>query len=502
MKYLPVYILLVFLIHFSSEDANAQSTENLLKQMRSEVVEKIDGKEFYIHTIKRGQTLYMISKAYGVEVSDLIRENPWVKEGIKADQKLRVPVAGQKSAEPNDTRQGSGQKGDDRTAGKTPDPGKASTTKPPDSVVIAELPCGSDPALKKATYKVALMLPLFLGDVENINTENPDPKIIETSRSFQFLPFYEGFRMALDSLEKMGLKIKLYVYDVDKDTSKTKQILRKPEMKSMNIIFGLLYQRNFQIVAEFAKRNKIAVVNPVSERSDLVNGNPFVFKVQPSKKVKLAEVAGFMSRTYNHDHIIIVRNGQYSDRDAPDQLKKECEELGLKVRVVDGQEAAITDLSKEIENCLIIFTDNTAYAFDLTRRLFELRNEYKLTLVGLPDWSVMEGLESEYLVALKTHMVAASFIDYNDIGVQKFVSGYQSVYQADPELLGFQGFDVAFYFLSALNKYGANFQRCLSDLQLNSMQTHFDFRQSKGNGFENQHWMVYKYENYRLVKVN
>ena len=502
MKYLPVFFIVVFLSYFPYNDVAAQSTQELLKQMHSSVVEKIDGKEFYIHTIKRGQTLYMISKAYGVEVNDLIRENPQVREGIKADQKIKIPVVGQKSGESTTPKPAKGQNVDGHAINKPLDSSKVAKISRPDSVVLIELPCGKDSTSKKAIYKVALMLPLFLSDVDHLNADNPDPKILETSRSFQFLPFYEGFRIALDSLEKTGLKIKLYVYDVDKDTTKTKLLLRRPEMKTMDLMFGLLYHRNFQIVAEFAKKNKINIVNPVSERSDLVNGNPYVFKVQPSKKVELTELAGFMSQTFNQGQVLIIRSGQYSDRDAPDLLKKECQERGLNVQIVDGQEAAISRLSKDKENYLVVFTDNTAYAFDLTRRLFELRNEYNLTLVGLPDWSLMDGLETEYLVALKTHLITASFIDYDDLFVKKFVRQYHSTYHADPVLLGFQGFDMAFYFLSALNNYGATMQRCLGDLHVNTLQSQFDFHQGKGNGFENQHWVVYKYENYRLVKVH
>ena len=500
MRYLPFFILIIFFSQVSCREADAQTTQEILKQMRSSVVEKSDGKEYYIHTVKRGQTLYMISKAYGVEVNDVIRDNPQVKEGLKSDQKIRILIPGQTIAAPVKPGKPSA-----ASAKQTALPVKPAATEhaavAADSAV-AELPCGKDNSTKKKVYKVALMLPLFLGGVDSLNAENPDPKILESSKSFQFLPFYEGFRMALDSLEKSGLKIKLYVYDADKDTAKTKQILRKPEMKSMDLIFGLLYHRNFQIVAEFARKNRISLVNPVSERSEVVNGNPFVYKVQPSKKVQFEEIAAFMKKSFTHGQVLIVRNGQYPDKDAPEQLKKECQEHGLTARLVDGQEAAITALSKDKENYLVVFSDNQAYAFDLTRRLFELRNEYNLTLAGLPDWAAMEGLESEYLVALRTHFVAQSFIDYENPDVKKFVRDYQVAYHADPVLLGFQGFDVAFYFLSALGNYGTGFQRCLGDLHINSMQTCFEFRQNKGSGFENQHWMVFKYDNYRLVKVN
>ncbi len=84
-----VLIVLAIPLFLYSQNVNEQ-----LKQMRSTVIQNIDGKEYYIHTIKRGQTLYMISKVYGVEVNDLIRENPEVKEG-QSDE-IRVPRPGQK----------------------------------------------------------------------------------------------------------------------------------------------------------------------------------------------------------------------------------------------------------------------------------------------------------------------------------------------------------------------------------------------------------------------
>ncbi|MEI6900316.1 MAG: LysM domain-containing protein, partial [Bacteroidota bacterium] len=141
------------------------SAQEFLKSMRSTVIEKIDGKEYYIHTIKKGQTLYMISKAYGVDVNDVIRENPGVKEGIKADEKLRIPTN-----RPMETPK------------KTPRQ-VVQPPKPPQQPVdtqqtivpetILDLPCGTDKSALKDRYQVALMLPLFLGEMDEINTEHP-----------------------------------------------------------------------------------------------------------------------------------------------------------------------------------------------------------------------------------------------------------------------------------------------------------------------------------------
>jgi hypothetical protein len=113
----------------------------------------------------------------------------------------------------------------------------------------------------------------------------------------------------------------------------------------------------------------------------------------------------------------------------------------------------------------------------------------------------MEGLEPEYLVNLKTHMMASSFIDYDNPEVKKFVLKFQDRYKTDPDLLAFQGFDIAFYFLTALLKYGKAFDHCINELRMKSLKTDFHFTQSKGNGYENQHWEIYKYEDYKMKRV-
>jgi LysM repeat protein len=496
MKNFFCCLVCIYIIHY--QPATAQSTQEQLKQMRSSVIEKMDGRDFYIHTIKRGQTLYMISKAYGVEVKDIILENPAVKEGIRADQKIRIPVPGQKNTALPKNTSGKEKEG----SGKENHTGTKALPVLSDSANIVELPCGKDISTKKPEYKVALMLPLFLTGVGQIDAANPDPNIFETSKSFQFLPYYEGFRMALDSMNKLGFKMKLFVYDVDKDTAKTRQLLKKPELKGMDLIFGLLYHPNFVLVASFAKKNKINLINPISERSEFIAGNPYVFKVQPTRHYQFEQLSAYMANSFRDGQVLIVRNGKYGDHDAPERLKKACMEHNLASQLVEGQEAATGRLLKDKSNYIVAFSDDQSYALDLMRGMYKLRNEYSITLVGLPNWSKMEGLENEYLVALNTHLISSSFIDYSNPMVKQFVSQYQVRYKTDPELLAFQGFDQAFYFLSALNAFGTNIGRCIGEFKLNSLQTQFNFIHAKDGGFENRHWMIYKYENYKVVAIN
>jgi ABC-type branched-subunit amino acid transport system substrate-binding protein len=345
------------------------------------------------------------------------------------------------------------------------------------------------------------MIPFLLGEVPNMDVENTSSKADNDYRSLRYVEFYEGFRMAVDSLEKTGISLKLYVYDVDKDTSWTKRMLRNPEMKNMDLIIGLLYQKNFQLVADFAQKNGINIINPLSEREEIIRDHSRVFKVMPSNASQISHLAEILANEFPDQNIVIARNSQYSDRNAADLLNMECSKRKLQTLITEGYGPAIENLSKEKSNVMVVFSENKVYAIELLTKLNEIRNDYNLTIIGLPRWDKLAGLESDYLVNMKVHVMAPSFIDYQDKDVKKFVLNFQDKYKTDPELIAFQGFDVAYYFLSALQRYGKNFDHCMPELHMKSLQTDFQFSRSNDNGFENQYWEMYKYENYQLKRV-
>jgi LysM repeat protein/ABC-type branched-subunit amino acid transport system substrate-binding protein len=52
----------------------------------------ISGKSYYMHTVKKGETAYSISKAYEITPQELTKENPSVADGLKVGQSLKIPV--------------------------------------------------------------------------------------------------------------------------------------------------------------------------------------------------------------------------------------------------------------------------------------------------------------------------------------------------------------------------------------------------------------------------
>jgi hypothetical protein len=233
---------------------------------------------------------------------------------------------------------------------------------------LSELPCGTDQSVKKDIYNVALLIPLFLNEIDEMDIESPPADPEAAYNSLRFIQFYEGFRIALDSLRMSGKRFNVYIYDAVKDTNATRRLLRNPDLKKMDLIIGLLYHRNFQMAAAFAQKNNIPIVNPISERDQIITGNPLVFKARPSLNSQVPELTDYLSKTYRDDNIIIIRDIQF-DEEEPENLRISCTGKSMDVHLVEGYGHAFEFLSKEKENILVVFSNNKVFTLELFTKL-------------------------------------------------------------------------------------------------------------------------------------
>ena len=88
----PVYILVGLLFGCLLLTVSAQETQEVEITNVSTTPQTIDGEEYYLHAVLQGQTLYSIARAYGVEQEVIFEENPDIRDGLRYDQIIRIPV--------------------------------------------------------------------------------------------------------------------------------------------------------------------------------------------------------------------------------------------------------------------------------------------------------------------------------------------------------------------------------------------------------------------------
>ncbi|MCD4695862.1 MAG: LysM peptidoglycan-binding domain-containing protein [Bacteroidales bacterium] len=490
-------------------------------------------KDFIVHKPEKKRSLQQIADLYEVNYDKIAALNPGISKKAKKGERVKIPVEK-----------------------------KELETKPENETKTADEPdhgdCNKSSAFAGKTFNVALMLPLFLEELDSLNArEETDFGTLSNLISFRFLDFYGGFKMAVDSMGAMGMKINLFVYDVDNQPDKIEQVLLASELGSMDLIVGPLYKQSFNKAAAFARDYQIPIVNPLSNREEVVFGNPYVFKLKPDETFQLDILVDYILEQYPEKNIVLVRNNKYKYQKEISFIRNylnskrksriyipnkkialiikenEEEENGTslltenKLLELEQIESNLTDstyftnlvkeviyvndsaagielnLSKVRGNIVIAISNDIVFSKDVLSQLNKLNLGHDITLFGMPDWNEFSDLETSHLLNLSFHCFTASLVDYNKLQTREWIRKFRKEYKTEPSLhnFAFDGFDTGWYFLNALYRYGPSFTECLHHFNVHLLQGRYRFENQSGNGFQNTYWNVGKYESFDLIRV-
>jgi tetratricopeptide (TPR) repeat protein len=190
------------------------------------------------------------------------------------------------------------------------------------------IPAHYNRTIKRDRYRVALLFPFRATSLE------PSP---EKKKNQPILDLYQGIKLAVDTLNKIGVKIELLAYDTERDPETTKQILTRPELASADLLIGPLFADDAKEVQSFSLSNEINLIaNPVSNNSDFLEQNPFSFLYQPSHEtigIKSAELVA--SHVTNKNAIVYYGE---SPKDSVMAFNFIKQAIGLGIKVVHAEE--------------------------------------------------------------------------------------------------------------------------------------------------------------------
>ena len=534
---MKTFRIILFLSFICAMDAFFAPSLQAQESLKSNTVTEYNGKKFYIHTVKKKQSLNDIAEIYGVTVYDILSENKDVKKtNPKAGTIIRIPYKEVVVEEVFD---------EDELIEQ-------------DSIVYAPefVPTNFD---AERLYKVALMMPLYLEQVDDkFLSEEPNNKQL-LAKPFSYLHFYEGFMIAVDSMiSKYDMKIDLKVYDVDQDTNKVIAALNDTCLAKMDIIVGPFHLKPFERVNAFANENEIMIVNPMTLREDLVVNNRNMVKVKPSYSSQMEWLEKVIADKYTDNNIFVftidssnmdyaylieeiaLRNiDEYSYvpnkhikkiiKRQQDALKNEeiefdstkyvSDNVSFDVFMINEFPDDTTKLKNQVviynysidslnkikntasafrNNLVIVYGDDKVFATEMINKLNIFSKDHPVSLIALPDWSKHDRLFNENLMKLSTIIFDDDYTSYDTYSVGKFICKFREEYGTEPKDIAYHGFNIGWYFLNALINYGDTISKGIEvyDIPLLNTKYHFQ-RKSEFDGVENTYWNIYQYKDYQ-----
>jgi LysM repeat protein/ABC-type branched-subunit amino acid transport system substrate-binding protein len=464
---------------------------------------KLNPGEFLVHVVEPGQTLYSISKLYQVSVEDIVSLNDSsILTSLHAGSSIKIPQ-NLKVIKKEDKK-------DDRKEDKKEAP----------VIENKEVSASSACDRKKEThvqraYNVAIMLPFYTQLAERRNQsegegEESGDKNAKSNDpvSSSFLEFYEGTLLAINQLKDAGISINLYVYDTERSTDRVTQLLKKPEMLKMDLIIGPLLPENIQLVAEFAQKNNIPVVSPISTRSEFIKNNPYVYQTNPSAEMQETQLVKYIASMAGKN-VVLMHSSSPKDVAASNDLKNRIfaymDSMKMKKRPTIKEASVSTHLSSVLspnhENYVVFTTDEELFINNMVHKLLELsHSSHDITVIGTPKWYRLKTVEVDLLHQLGYEYCSSYYVDYNDAEVQSFITKYKAYFGYEPHkhssfgfIYGFYGYDIAQEFIRALDTYGKNFGTCVNNIDYQPIITRFNFISNGTSGYSNNALSIIKY---------
>ena len=110
------------------------------------------------------------------------------------------------------------------------------------------------------------------------------------------------------------------------------------------------------------------------------------------------------------------------------------------------------------------------------------------------------GLFNDNLMKMHAIYFDDTYIDYQNIRVESFICKFRNRYETEPTLQAFEGFDIGWYFLNALNFWGVNMMENLSYFNISLLHSRYSFqRDIEESGYENTFWNVYQFKGYNKI---
>jgi lysM domain-containing protein len=457
-------------------------------------------KKYVTYEVKnKKETLYSISKQFGVSINEIIEANPYAQDGIKKGDILQIPIdeknipktSGNELyhlVQPKETIYGICKQYNISKEDLFRRNPRLQTEglKYGDTIFIAsaEKTLGNTTDDNTRTYKIAYLLPFSIGEKErNVNIE-------------RFIDFYRGSLIAMEDIKTSGISLEVYTFDTQLGTSKTQEIVKSKLPKDIDLIIGPAYPEQITQVASFAKKNNIVQVVPFT--SHISNSDRYAQQYQfnpvPNDLDKIVAANIFNKFKDNNIYMVYFSNeeNEQSFYTLPEQLERLMKSKSVryvKLNINDISKDKIASIANNNKHNLMVIRQCQTSDFQELIDMFD-NNTRNITFVT--EHNIFDYAQKDK--SLKNKDIV-SYSLFNTAPTNKYISSYNNYFptrskaQSTPnyDLLGY---DITLYFCKALQPN----KQLIFPQDVALQQSTFNFTK-QNNAFLNTGCFIYRLRN-------
>ena len=310
------------------------------------------------------------------------------------------------------------------------------------------------PAQSQQRHKIAIFTPLYLDSAfdasGNFRFEKTGAKFVNAG-----LDFYYGAQLALDSLERRGAQLEVFVYDT-KAREGLNQQLARPELKDVELLIAQSNSQETKLLAEAALKKKIPFISATLPNDAGVSNDPYLVVLNSTLQAHVEGIYRFLQKYHSLDRIVVFRkSGAQEDliKNHFNNFSHATAGSALDIRFVDvgngfTQQSLAASLDSTKRTVCIAGSLDESFGTRLIQSLAVLNRTYPVRLIGMPTWDNMSFARASDLEVIYTTpffygpgvpLVNALSTEYtgqmNGRPTDLFLRGYETTLRFAPLLL-------------------------------------------------------------------
>ena len=497
---------------------------------------KLNGKIYLSHVVLERQTLYSISKAYGVTEEALYEANPSLREtGLQKNAILLIPfhenAAPESSVENTDQKQAENSSYTEHTVKWYEDIEDIARRYDVSVKDIMEL---NGLRSKKLSTRQVLKIPVKTvapapqpeaveaddksDEVETVEPEKNEnrvqaqeieaPEVSDTdllnlrsrdvvdfslvlplratgNPSELNMDFYSGVLLALKDLEAEGLKVQAHVYDLTAGMPPVDALVKS------DFVLGPVASRDLEAILQRVD-GRVPVISPLDQKASSLSTFYRNFIQVPTAVDNQYDDLGQWVKedAEDDDKIILITEKGAGSVTASVAIRsalarRELTYDILNYAIVEGRgiPAILTGtMTKEGTNRVVVASESEAFIGDVVRNLgIMLGKGYDIVMYAPSKVRTFDTIEGSAYHDASLHISTSYHADYSSDEVDRFIRAYRALFRTEPSQFAFQGYDTARYFIVRAARYGMAWPERLGHERSSGLHTDFLF-DSDGNG--------------------
>lgn len=342
----------------------------------------------------------------------------------------------------------------------------------------------------KKTIRVGLFTSLYLDQyfTDSLTLKSPKdfPRLAVSG-----LEFYEGASLAIDSLNKNGISVKLQVFDLQSQQGNINALIQNATIEQFDLIIAHATGNEINQLALIAKELKIPFVNATHPNDRGIRDNPYFYIANPTLTAHLEFLQQQISNKWSNANIIWVRRKNNNDNKLEESFKEVNSRKGVKKITFNSVSISELPTLQEITPWIDTTKTNVFVAGSLDEKfganLVSALNSYPkkglLNVIGMPNWENLKDIQLSKFAGLPIFFTSPFYITPNNSWAKEMDELFKNNIYTKASLSAFKGFELTYYFTSIFSKHGRVFVEDPADILFTPLND-LEFRAVKTKGPE------------------